>query len=153
MNQIIKRLAWKCQIYTGNALSKYGLTAAEQPFLRALQRHEGVTQEELTTLVQVDKAATARAVKSLESKGLLSRVQDEQDRRQNRIYLTDAARELKDAVRSELRRFNDLLTAGIDSESLEMTYAVLLKMQENLNDIHSERSAETGKGGQRNETT
>lgn len=32
----------------------------------ALQNHEGMTQDELTSIVCVDKAATARAVKSLE---------------------------------------------------------------------------------------
>lgn len=101
----------------------------------ALQHHEGVTQEELTTIVSVDKAATTRTVKSLEEKGYLIRVQDEQDRRYNRIYSTDAAKRLADAVRSELIHFNDLLTRGIDPQSLDIIFAGLQKMEENFSDM------------------
>lgn len=140
--RMITLLARKSQIYIGNILNKYNLTAAEQPFFMALQRHEGVTQEELTALVCVDKAATARAVKSLEEKGYLIRVQDEQDRRQNRIYPTEAAKELAPDVRRELLHFNEVLTNGIEEEALEGIYEGLLKMEENFALMSHERKGE-----------
>lgn len=133
--RMITLLARKSQTYIGNALNQYDLTAAEQPFFMALQHYEGLTQEDLTAIVCVDKAATARAVKSLEEKGYLIRIQDEHDKRQNRIYPTDLTRQLGPAVRNELLRFNDLLTQGIDSQSLDLVYAALTKMEENFADI------------------
>lgn len=133
--RMITLLARKSQGYIGSALRKYGLSAAEQPFFMALQRHEGITQEELTALVCVDKAATARAVKSLEAKGYLTRVQDGQDRRKNRLYPTDAAKQQAAAVRQELLHFNDLLTQGIDPQRLEVVHAALLEMEENFSRI------------------
>lgn len=136
MNRTIARmitlLARKSQGYIGWALGKYQITAAEQPFFMAVQDRAGMTQEELTALVCVDKAATARAVKSLEEKGYLTRAQDPQDRRQNRIYPTDAAQQIAEAVRDELHRFNALLTQGIDAQSLDVVSAALEKMEENL---------------------
>ena len=135
IGRMITLLARKSQTYLAGALSKYDLTAAEQPFFMAIQNHKGATQEELTEIVCVDKAATARAVKSLESKGFLTRVQDEQDRRQNRVYPTEKARQMADTVKSELLCFNDHLTRGIDPQSLELVYQALLKMEENFNDI------------------
>lgn len=140
---MITLLARKSQSYIGSALSQYQITAAEQPFFMALQRREGVTQEELTAIVCVDKAATARAVKSLEEKGYLIRVQDPKDRRQNRLYPTETAKRLGDAVRDELHRFNALLTQGIDQQSLDVVSAALQKMEENL----SGRSGTAAKGG------
>lgn len=128
----ITLLARKSQIYIGNALGKYGLTAAEEPFFMALLHHEGATQEELTALVCVDKAATARAVRSLEEKGYLVRVQDARDRRQNRVYPTDLAKRLGPEVHAELLRLNGRLTQGIAPEELETVRAALARMEENF---------------------
>lgn len=144
MNQSIARIitlmARKSQTYIGNALQQYKLTAAEQPFFMALQHYEGITQEELTAVVCVDKAVTTRVVKSLEEKGYLIRRQDDEDRRQNRIYPTIAAKQMGEPVRSELMKFDTLLTSGIAQEDLDITYTVLLKMMENLNDFQSGKS-------------
>lgn len=132
MGRMITRLGRKSQRYIGNALRKYEITAAEQPFFMALQHHDGATQEELTSIVCVDKAATARAVKSMEEKGLLFRVQDENDRRQNRVHLTERGKALISAVNGELQNFNRQLTLDIDPEQLELVREILLQMERNL---------------------
>lgn len=142
--RMITLLGRKSQICIGNELRKYNITAAEQPLFMALQRHPGVTQEALTAIVCVDKAATARTVKSMEEKGYLTRMQDPQDRRQNRIYPTDAAKQIAHAVRDTLHHFNDLLTQGIDAQSLDIVSAALLKMEENLAAL-SEAAAQGGR--------
>ena len=135
IGRMITLLARKSQTYIGHALSPYNLTAAEQPFFMALQRYEGVTQEELTAIVCVDKAATARVVKSLEEKGYLTRIQDEHDKRQNRIYPTKITRELGPVIKEELLYFNELLTRGIAPESLELIYSSLQTMEANFAEI------------------
>lgn len=151
--RMITLLARKSQSYIGSALSKYNITAAEQPFFMAIQRHKGVTQEELTALVCVDKAATARAVKSLEEKGFLTRVQDEHDRRQNRIYATDLAIRLAESVRGELFQFNDLLTRGISAEEIDTIFAGLLKMEKNLSNLSSSKITTSESRGQKSGAT
>lgn len=147
MDTIARRitfLARKSQSYLGTALQKYGLTAAEQPFFMALQHNQGVTQETLTALVGVDKAATARAVKSLEEKGLVTRVQDPKDRRQNRIYPTAAADGMAGGVQETLLDFNRLLTQGMDRRELETLFASLQKLEENLSRITGGKKTKQG---------
>lgn len=147
IGRLITLLARKSQIYLGNVLSKYDLTAAEQPFFMALQRYEGITQEELTAVVCVDKAVTTRVVRSLEEKGYLIRLQDEKDRRQNRIYPTKKAKQLAPEVREELGKFNDMLTEGIDTGSRELICRTLLQMEENLTNTKKIKDEQTeGKG-------
>lgn len=80
----------------------------------------------------VDKAATARAVRSLEEKGYLYREQDPNDRRQNRLYPTELADELAVYVHDELMRFNRLLVKGIDPAALRTAQDVLRQMEQNL---------------------
>ncbi len=88
----------KNQIYLNAKLKELNLCSGESVFLRALFTEEGQTQEQLSLALHIDKAATARAVRSLEHKGFVLRKQDEQDRRCNRIYLTGQGRGLQDTV-------------------------------------------------------
>lgn len=130
------------QLCIGSRMAKYGITAAEEPFFMAVQKHNGATQEVLTSLVGVDKAATTRAISSLEKKGYLTRRQDEKDRRQNHIYATARATNIKTAVQEELMRLNDEIMNGISEEEQIILYQALLKMEKNLEAIKREEREE-----------
>lgn len=139
ISKLITFLARKSQTYLVMTLDKFNLTAAEQPILMALYHCEGISQEQLTALVGVDKAATARAVKSLEKKGMAIRMRDQQDRRQNRLYLTETAKRLCPSVKSALSAFNAQITEGIDEASLEIACRVLQKMDLTLSQLLGRR--------------
>lgn len=134
--------ARQSQLCVGSRMEKYGITAAEEPFFMAVQSHEGATQEVLTSLVGVDKAATTRAIDSLEKKGYVVRQKDEKDRRQKRIYATEKASAIAQAVREELLHLNDEILNGISEEDQMIFYRTLLKMQENLKIIRREERSE-----------
>ena len=140
--RLITLLARKNQIYLSGALAKFGLTAAEEPFFMALYHHEGVTQEELTGLVFVDKAVTTRVVKSLEAKGLLFRVRDQADQRCNRIYPTQAAKEQYEAVHETLLDFNQRLVESLSEEDRQSLDRSLRAMQKNMNEVLTEQKGE-----------
>ncbi len=130
VGRVLTLLARKCQIAVGNALQQYNLTAAEEPFLMAVLNNEGFTQEELTAYVGVDKAASSRAVRGLEEKGLLLRVQDPRDKRQNRVYPTEKAKELGPLVKKELYKINLALTDGFAQEEKDQIYALLVRVND-----------------------
>ena len=132
VGRVLTRLARKCQIAVGNALQQYNLTAAEEPFLMAVLNNGGLTQEELTAYVGVDKAAASRTVRSLEEKGFLTRVQDPKDKRQNRVYPTDQAKEIGPMVRQELYKINLALTAELSQEEDDQVYHLLVRIEENF---------------------
>lgn len=132
VGRVLTRLARKCQIAVGNALQQYNLTAAEEPFLMSVLNNEGLTQEELTAYVGVDKAAASRTVRSLEEKGFLVRVQDPKDKRQNRVYPTDKAREVGPKVRKELYKINLALTEALTQEEDDQVYHLLVRIEENF---------------------
>lgn len=132
-------MARRMQLCIGERLSKFEITAAEEPFFMAIQRNEGATQEDLTSLVGVDKAATTRAIRSLESKGYLVRKKDERDRRQNRVYPTDAVQQIGDALHNELLCLNDELIKGLTEEQLQILSEVLDIIEENLDEIKEKK--------------
>ena len=135
LTRIVTLLARKSQMCIGNALNKYDLTAAEQPFFMALRHNEGITQDELTAIVCVDKSAATRAIKSLEEKGYIIRVKDEKDKRHNRVYQTEKAKQIGEEVAKELLELNDMITKGINSEEINIIYNALVRMNENSSDI------------------
>ena len=132
VGRVLTRLARKCQIAVGNALQQYNLTAAEEPFLMSVLNNEGLTQEELTAYVGVDKAAASRTVRSLVEKGFLFRVQDPKDKRQNRVYPTDKAKEIGPLVRKELYKINLALSADLSQEEDDQVYHLLVRIDEHF---------------------
>lgn len=130
--RVITFLSRRCQGYLAELLKPYDLTVSEQPFFMALHSFDGITQEELTALAAVDKGLTARVMKSLEAKKYIVRVQDQEDRRQNRIYATERAKQIYPMVKEALAAFNESLTTGIDPELLDRIYDALLIMEKNL---------------------
>ena len=132
ITHLILSTARKSQVLLTEIMQPFGLTAAEQPFFMALLHREGLTQEQLTDRVGVDKSATARAVKSLEGKGLLTRVQDEDDRRCNRLYPTDTARQLYPQVRAALDGFNRYLVRDLNPREVSAVWAALARIESGL---------------------
>ena len=87
-------------IYFSKKFSKFGIGAGQYVFLLNLYKNSGITQEELTEKVKLDKATTARAIKKLEDEGYVSRVKKESDKRAYKLELTEKAENIKEEVYS-----------------------------------------------------
>lgn len=120
------------QRYLNQVLKPYSLTSGEVGFLMSLYQAEGQTQEELSTALVIDKAATARALKVLIDKGFVTRTQDERDKRCNRIHLTEHAKALEAELTNRVRRWNQNLTERLGKELYEQICANLASIQKEL---------------------
>lgn len=132
------RVSRKAQICVGAVVKKYNITVTEEPFFMAINSHDGATQEELTALVGVDKAMTTRVIHSLESKGLVKRVQDTKDKRQNKIYKTDKVNEIREIVLKDLLHLNQIFTAGIGNDDLDIFMRTLAVLEKNISNFLKE---------------
>ena len=143
VTRLITLLARKSQICITEVLKDYGITAAEQPFFMAIEYSDGMTQEELTAMISVDKAATTRAVCSLEAKGYLIRKQDTKDHRKNLIYPTEKTHELYPKIHETLLALNDRITEGLSKEEQDTVCRSMFLMVQNFQKMSK------GKGGER----
>lgn len=132
LSRDLLRVSRRAQLCVGAVVRKYNITVAEEPFFMAVNFHDGATQEELTALVGVDKAMTTRVIHSLESKGLVRRMQDPRDRRQNRIYKTDRINEINEFVIKDLLQLDRIFTAGIGKEDIDNFMRTLAVLDENI---------------------
>ncbi|WP_313530629.1 MarR family winged helix-turn-helix transcriptional regulator [Anaerotignum sp.] len=132
VGRLVSILYRKNQVYLNMALKRYNLTASELPILLYLFHHNGVSQEELSTFLLIDKASTARVVHSLLEKEFIRKERDNDDRRANKIFLTDKALKHKDNILPILQQWTNFLTEGLDEQSVNIMFGVLEEMIKKL---------------------
>jgi DNA-binding MarR family transcriptional regulator len=79
-------------------LSEYNLTASQMSVLRQLDGNEGCRLTTLSERVMRSKSAITRIIDSLEDKGLAARVDDPEDRRAQRVILTERGSRFREEV-------------------------------------------------------
>ena len=123
--RLISIIYRKNQAYLNYALEDLGISSSELPVLLYLNENHGVSQEELSSFLLIDKAATTRIVQSLLKKGLLQKEKNLTDKRANRLFITDTAEAKIPEIKSRLDRMNQYLTTDLDSASTEVALDVL----------------------------
>lgn len=137
MGRLINILSRAIQQDLKDVLAPFDISVGEEPYYMALIEEDGVSQDQLSKKVKVDKAATARMVKSLEEKGYLIRKIDSDDKRNKKLYLTKIGREKYEPIRDALINYNYKLTNQWSDEIYDLIYCNLsnaLKQIENNKD-------------------
>lgn len=115
-----------------NFLSKeydqYEIGFGQYQFLLRLYLEDGVSHDELTEQVCVDKATTTRAIKKLEEKGYVRLAPNEKDKRKYHIYLTEKALMQKEEILEISRRWERQLIDGLEQEELNQLFYLLRKI-------------------------
>ena len=122
------------QIIINHDLNPYGLGSGQYIFFSTIAEHEGISQKELSALIQIDKTTTAKAIKKLESEGYINRLQDPTDRRFNQLYLTEKGKAFIPLLREKLRNTTKVLTANMDEKQKEVAFESLQLMMSNAVD-------------------
>lgn len=107
------------------ALRGDGVGTAEIDCIHAVRHHPGVTQAELTEMLNSDKAAIARRTASLERKGYLRREPNPKDGRSRLLYPTEKAEGLRDAKAEAESAFYDYLMEGLNDAQKEAFFEAL----------------------------
>ncbi len=128
VSRLISILFRHSRIYLNQVLRPFDISSAEFPFLLSLYREDGTTQDDLSSYLLVDKAATARAIKTLEEKFYVRRRKDHDDKRCNRVYLTEKAREHEAEIKKLIYNWSERLTEDLDKETVDIVYDALQKM-------------------------
>lgn len=92
-----------------------GVVPGQFAQLLALYEEDGLIQSELTERVRIDQSTLAHTIKRMERDGLVTRVQDEVDRRRFRVFLTDHARELRPRLLAAAAEVNELVLDGLET--------------------------------------
>jgi len=137
----INDVARLLRTYADQKASSFGLTRAKWAVLARLDRFEGLKQNELAEMLDLQPISLTRLLDGLSENGLIERRSDPNDRRAKRLFLTPAARPLLDRL-SELGE--DLMTtalAGLDRSEMSALLTSLTTIKENLRQAVQKKSA------------
>lgn len=119
------------QIIINHKLKPYGLGSGQYFFLVSIAKNEGINQKDLTNLIMIDKATTAKALKKLEENSYIYRQCDEVDRRYNQLFLTEKGRQMMPVITSILMETTEELILGMTEEEYHYFSSSLDKMLDN----------------------
>mgnify|MGYP003302382747 CR=1 FL=1 len=122
----------RAQACIGRIVQKQGISIAEHPFVMTIKFNDGLTQDELSYMVGVDRALTTRTVQSLEKKGLVRKEPDSKDKRYNHVYATDSLHQLTDKIVPELLAFNEAAMDGISEEEISKMIDTMQRFENNI---------------------
>jgi DNA-binding MarR family transcriptional regulator len=108
------------------------LTVEQWSVLVHLWKEDGVSQQDLANKTYRDKPSMTRLVDNLERMGLVTRKASPDDRRINRIFLTEEAKALRDKTMALANQTLLDGLEGVSAEDIEVTRKVLTQVYENL---------------------
>jgi DNA-binding MarR family transcriptional regulator len=97
-----------------------------------LWRQDGVNQQLIADITLRDKSAMTYLVDNLIKRKMITRKEDERDRRNKLIYLTVEGRELQDRLQPWVAEMYDRATTGLDASSLVNGKELIESMIKNL---------------------
>lgn len=112
-------------------LEKFNLTIGTYPYLLILNRNEGISQNEISRELSVDKAMSARTVKKLIELGYIRKEENEEDIRAYKLYITDKAKQIIPELIEILNDWTNILVQGNDKEKIETSLEFLESVLEN----------------------
>lgn len=116
------------QIYLNRELKHYDIHSSEYVFLVNLYEKDGVSQEQLSSNLFINKAATARTISRLEQLGYVKRTRDPLDSRAYLVTLTAKGLEMRKFIKTKLSYWTETISAGLTEEETEDMLAKIKQM-------------------------
>lgn len=117
--------------YKNIAFKELGICSAHPVYFFFLARNGGVTQEELSKRLVVNKSNVTRNLQFLEENGFIYRVSDENDKRINRIYLSEKGENILPKIREKMKVFNENVCLNLNEEEVIMLNTLFEKIAKN----------------------
>lgn len=121
--------------YMASRLAEYGLGGALYMYMLAIGNNPGQSQDFLVNRFCADKGNVARAAGKLEDMGYLRREASPDDRRQNRLYLTEKGEALMPVIGGYLAEWGDLLTKDLSDEEVLAAHEMFKRLEQNAKDV------------------
>lgn len=123
------------RIFAERKMKKYNLGFPEQMVLMHLVRYGQSNQEMIVKQQMIDKGTIAKTVNKLVEKGLVSKSQNPENKRENMLVMTVSGEKMIQSMHDVLFEWNEKLYEGITEEERELLKRLHVKMTNNA--IHA----------------
>lgn len=116
------------QSIINSKLIDLNIRSGQHDFLYVISKNEGISQKELSKFLYVGKSTTAKAVKNLVENHYVKRVQDENDKRIYRLYLTEAGKKVIPKIDATFLELVSIFSKDLSKEEEQQTVIILKRI-------------------------
>ena len=138
---LVNDLGRTIRTYVDREARRFGMTRAQWAVLVRVQRSEGLKQNKLAGLLDLQPITLTRLIDRLCDNGLIERRNDPNDRRAKRLFLTPAAQPVLDKMARVSEEMMATALRGTDSGAIAQMAAQLRLLKDNLRQAIQARSA------------
>lgn len=102
--------------YLIHQLSKLNVTPGQIPFIMELMHSKSLYQSDLTEKLLLSRAVTAKTLKKLDEKEIIEREIAEDNRRKNKVHLTEKGKEIAIKVDKIEKEWNSIVVNNFSNE-------------------------------------
>ena len=135
LGRLIYFTAQELSNFAEKVLKPYDLTLEQFHLLKSMPVDSGLTQRQVGEIVNKKPANLTRILDRLESKELMVRRSNPDDRRATLVFLTDKGRMLVEKVHGGFENFSNQIVRDISAQDQETTRKVLEIMHNNLQEM------------------
>nr|WP_277895100.1 MarR family transcriptional regulator [Enterococcus lactis] len=110
------------------------LTRGQYLYLVRICENPGIIQEKLAEMIKVDRTTTARAIKKLESNGMIERLEDKENKKIKKLYPTKKGAEIYPFIIRENNYSNAAALNGLSEEEAKQLEYLLRKVCKNVSE-------------------
>lgn len=110
------------------------LTRGQYLYLVRICENPGIIQEKLSEMIKVDRTTTARAIKKLESNGMIERLEDKENKKIKKLYPTKKGAEIYPFIILENNYSNAVALNGLSDEEAKQLEYLLKKVCKNVSE-------------------
>lgn len=122
------------QSIINSKLIDLNIKSGQHDFLYVISKKEGISQKELSEILYVGKSTTAKAVKNLLENDYVKKVQDENDNRIYRLYLTEKGKEIFPKIQSVFLDLVAIFSRNLSKSEEEQTLIVLKRILDTISE-------------------
>ncbi len=123
------------RIFFNSQSSCTGVPLWAMHYIISLANNGGQSMRELTQELFVDKAHTTRAISKLAKLGLIDCIEDENDRRIKRLYLTKKGQKLALNAKASMERWQECVFKDFSEDELSVLEHLIMKVYQNSQEL------------------
>lgn len=116
--------------YYNEKLNADGITGNQQIYIFQICRHPGISQEQLSQRIAVNKSNVTRQLCALEQNGFIRRQPSTEDKRVLQVFPTEKAEALYPKVLNIMRLWNSLLLEDFSEDEKSLLLSMMQRVQE-----------------------
>ena len=128
LGYLIHRTDVKMTNYFTKVLKPYGITPEQWSIISVLSSQRGTTQKELAEAIDKNQTTVVRMIHSMERKGIVKKIFNEQDRRSHYLFLTEKGEEIKKTIFSVVKDAHHVVSSNLSKGEIQQLKSLLNKL-------------------------